>query len=203
MSRDSITPQTVLDFWFGSDTDAARTAEAQAALWWEANPVNDELIRARFGALRERAISGELVAWEDSAKGLLALIILVDQFSRNLFRADARAFEYDVLARAWCGKLLAQSLDRQLRPIKRVFAYLPLEHSESIEDQQDSLRLYTALRDEAAPQHKQVFAGFVDFAQRHRDIIERFGRFAHRNATLGRTSTSAEVEFLREPGSSF
>lgn len=195
--------ESVLAFWFGDGTDDAAILADKSATWFSKDPALDETIRERFGTLRESAVDGRLDAWLATPRGTLALIVLVDQFSRNLFRGDPRAFEHDALARSWTERMLDAGTDRELRRIERVFAYLPLEHSESIADQDSCVARFTALCDEAPAGLHDTFAGFLDYARRHRDIVARFGRFPHRNAVLGRTTTDAERAFLKEPGSSF
>jgi uncharacterized protein (DUF924 family) len=197
------TTDTVIDFWFGDGAEAGAIAAAKSTLWWGKSADNDRAIEQRFAPWVERAAARQLDDWLDTPRGRLALIILIDQFSRNIHRDSARAFAGDALARGWALEGLAQGVDRRLRPIERVFFFLPLEHSEDRGDQAESVRLYQQLVDEAPPAERQLFAGFLDFAVRHRDIIERFGRFPHRNAILGRDSTPEEQQFLREPGSSF
>jgi uncharacterized protein (DUF924 family) len=193
----------VLAFWFGGSGDDAHILEEKGALWFRAGASVDADIRARFGALHAAAVAGELDGWLASPRGRLALVILVDQFSRNLYRDDARAFAHDALARRWCDDGLAHGADRDLRAVERVFFYLPLEHSESIADQQHSVTLFERLRDVAPPPLRERFDDFFDYAVRHREVILRFGRFPHRNRVLGRASTPAEIEFLAQPGSSF
>src|SRR5690606_119569 len=139
-------------------------------------------------------------AWLAPPRGRLALVILIDQFSRNLFRGDARAFAHDALARRWVSEGLDAGADRALRAIERVFFYLPLEHSESLADQQRSVALFERLCADVPPALQGTFAGYLDYAVRHRDVIVRFGRFPHRNASLGRATTPEEAEFLRQPG---
>ncbi len=193
----------VLGYWFGAETDDAQVAEQQSARWWGKEPGTDDTIRQRFATLREAAIAGERDQWLTHPQGRLALILLVDQFSRNLFRNDARAFAEDARALHWCVAGIALGADRALRPIQRVFFYLPLEHSESLADQQRSVALYESLVAEVPEPQRRPFASFSDFARRHRDIIVRFGRFPHRNAALNRSSTPEELAFLQQPGSSF
>ena len=131
------------------------------------------------------------------------MIILADQFSRNMYRDTPRAFENDALALSWCKGGLESGVDRELRPIERVFLYMPLEHSESVEDQHRSVTMFTELAQSVPAQQRKLFDGYIDYAVRHRDIVQRFGRFPHRNAILGRESTEEEVAFLQQPGSSF
>jgi uncharacterized protein (DUF924 family) len=200
------TPQTIAAFWFGelaSDAHDAAVAERQAPLWWRKDPATDSTIRRRFEDVITEAAMGGLDAWAKTPAGRLALIVLTDQFPRNIHRDTPAAFRHDPLARAWCKEGLALGDDARLRPIERVFFYLPLEHSESLEDQERSVALYRALSEGVPAPQRAVFDGFLDFAVRHRDIVERFGRFPHRNRLLGRRSSPQELAFLEEPGSSF
>lgn len=195
--------EEVLAFWFGRSASDAGVLASQGARWFARDADFDATIRERFAPLREEAVAARLDAWLAAPRGRLALILLVDQFSRNLFRGDARAFEHDPLARRWSLDGIRAGDDRALRAIERVFFYLPLEHSESLADQQRVVQLFANLRDEAPAALLGNFAGFLDYAQRHHDVIARFGRFPHRNGTLGRESTADEVAFLAQPGSSF
>lgn len=193
----------VIDFWFGTAADDAGIVADKSAMWFVRDAAVDAEIGTRFGALREAAIRGELDTWASEPRAQLARILLIDQFSRNLFRGDRRAFAHDALARAWTDASLAEGGERRLRLIERVFLYLPLEHSEALADQQRSVALFTALRDEAPPALRDTFANYLDYAVRHHDVVARFGRFPHRNAVLGRTSSAEEAAFLTQPGSSF
>ena len=179
------TPQDILSFWF-DETDREK--------WFVKDPAFDAVIGARFGEDHRRAAAGGHDAWRDTADGCLALIILLDQFSRNLHRDSRLAFACDPRARAVAHRVLDHGFDRDMAQIRRVFLYLPFEHSEDIEDQHLCVRLAAQLTDEP---------GWLDYAKRHRDIILRFRRFPHRNAALGRRSTAAEVAFLEDPDSSF
>lgn len=186
----------VLAYWFGAP-DAADYGRARAA-WFRKDDAFDAQIRARFLAEVEAAIAGQRNDWVASQQGALALFILLDQFPRNLFRNTARAFAGDTAALALARHVVDQGWDRQLLPVQRVFVYLPFEHSESLADQDRSVALFAALAEE----HPET-AGYLDYAHRHRDVIVRFGRFPHRNAVLGRTSTAAEADYLAQPGSGF
>lgn len=186
----------VLAFWFGAP-DAADYGRARAA-WFRKDDAFDAQIRARFLAEVEAAIAGQRNDWAASQQGALALFILLDQFPRNLFRNTARAFAGDTAALALARHVVDQGWDRQLLPVQRVFVYLPFEHSESLADQDRSVALFAALSEEYPET-----AGYLDYAHRHRDVIVRFGRFPHRNAVLGRTSTAAEADYLAQPGSGF
>ncbi|WP_372798670.1 DUF924 family protein [Litorivivens sp.] len=195
--------QYVLNFWFGDATDDGDVAAEYSDLWWGKSDDSDHLIWAKFSHRVEQASSGALTHWLDVPEGRLAAIILIDQFRRNIYRDKPEAFAEDSLARRWCREGLSDSVDQLLRPIERVFFYLPLEHSESMDDQEESVRRYRDLVDCAPKAHRELFTNYLNFAQRHYDIIARFGRFPHRNAILGRESSPEEIEFLKRPGSSF
>jgi len=181
MGQDAaVAPGKILDFWFGQDRKA----------WFEKNPAFDEDIRSRFLPVHEEALQGRLGAWHRDPRSCLALVILLDQFPRNMFRGGARAFAGDPLALQAARTIVANGWDRAMTPDERTFAYLPFEHSESIEDQELSMRLFQGNEN-------------LEWARRHWEIIRRFGRFPHRNAALGRESTPEEAEFLKRPGSGF
>ena len=195
--------ETILEFWFGEDTDDSVVAKNKSALWWSKNPDVDAEMRQRFESFVHRAAAGELSDWQSSPRGRLALILLTDQFPRSIYRDSPNAFAYDAKALGWCIDGIDQGMDLQLRPIERVFFYLPLEHAESLEHQDRSVKQFRRLLDEVGAGQTKVFAEYLDFAVRHRDIIARFGRFPHRNKILGREPTSDELAFLATPGSSF
>ena len=199
----SVTANNILRFWFGEQEDDADVAQAQRSLWWSKNPEIDKEISETYQATLVAACRGDLVDWETSARGLLALIILSDQFSRIVYRGDARSFAQDHHAQDWCNQMLTSGLDQGLRPIERVFAYLPLEHSEDIVDQDRCVAFFSALCEQVPDHHQEVFEGFLDFAHAHRKIVRKFGRYPHRNEVLSRESTAAEQAFLTQPGSSF
>lgn len=200
------TPATIHAFWFGHAADEDEEIaiiDRQSALWWKKQPEVDATIRARFAPLVGRAAVGEFDAWLGDARGRLALVLLTDQFPRNIWRGQAAAFAFDVLALRWAKAALERGLDLELRPIERVFLYLPLEHSERLADQREAVRLFDALAAGAATVVRPAFAAYLDYARRHLEIIERFGRFPHRNGALGRETSAAEATFLRQPGSGF
>lgn len=176
--------QDVLHFWFEETAPKQRFVRDDAF---------DQTIRQRFGALYASAAQGELWAWRDTPEGRLAEIVVLDQFSRNLHRDSPLAFAHDGMALVLAQEAVAAGLDAQLDPEQRSFLYMPYMHSESRAVQRESLRLFTALGRQEN----------LDFAHRHAEIIERFGRYPHRNAALGRESTAEELEFLKQPGSSF
>lgn len=183
--------------------DAAVTARERARLWWSKNPESDDEIRRRFESWVIKAGSGELDNWASNPQDRLALILLTDQFPRSIYRDLAKAFAFDSKALSLAHTGIDAGFDAALRPLEKVFFYLPLEHSESLADQKRSVSLFQKLVDDASPDQKPTFAEYLDFAARHRDIISRFGRFPHRNKALGRISTSEELSFLQQPGSGF
>jgi uncharacterized protein (DUF924 family) len=188
--------------WFGGKADDA-AADRQSKLWWGKSAETDAELAERFTPLVEAARAGMLDDWSETPRGTLALILLTDQLPRNIYRGTAAAFASDARARAVAVASLDRGWDRQLLPIERVFLYLPLEHAESMADQERSVALYTRLFQEAPEKQVERYRNFLTFALRHRRVIERFGRFPHRNDILGRESTPEEVAFLQEPGSSF
>lgn len=185
----------VLDFWFGPLGPDGFPREDRARLWFGGGSEVDDAIRARFATDVELAGSGGLDPWGETARGRLALILLLDQFPRNLFRGTARAFAHDVRAVQQALAGLEAGQDRQLAPVERAFFYLPLEHAEDRALQRRSVEAYEGLVREF-PSAATQLQGFLDYAIEHRDVIERFGRFPHRNAILGRPSTPDERAFL-------
>lgn len=185
----------ILDFWFGS-SNSPEFGKVQKK-WFEKDDNFDEEVRDRFLWQYEQAASGQLDSWQESPENCLALIILLDQFGRNMFRGTPRAFATDSKALAAAQHAVSNNFDRQLLPVQRWFIYLPFEHSENLEHQQKSVELFRNLQGE--PDSESV----INYAIRHLEIIERFGRFPHRNQILGRETTPAEAEFLQQPGSAF
>ena len=161
--------------------------------WYRKNPAIDAAITERFSATYEALKTGVPPEWLAEPKGMLAAIIVLDQFPRNMFRDDPRAFATDRAALALAKRAIGEGTDMRLAPEQRAFLYMPFQHAETREDQARSVELFTALGD---PNN-------LDFAPRHQAIIARFGRFPHRNSVLGRASTAEELAFLQEPGSSF
>jgi len=186
----------VLDFWFGAPGTPEHGTDRPE--WFRKDPAFDARIREAFASLIERALRGELEAWQAAPRSGLAQIVVLDQFTRNVFRDTPRAFAGDARALAAARALVGTRQDEALSSRERAFAYLPFEHAEGIEMQQEGVRLFARLL-EQAPEA----ASNLDYAQRHLAIIQRFGRFPHRNAILGRRSTAEELEFLQQPGSSF
>lgn len=193
---------TILEFWFGDILDGGGMTAAHRQLWFGKDAATDREISERFSALLEPARNGEL-RWEATPRGRLAQVVLFDQFPRNIYRDRPEAFSFDALALSAAEQALAAGDDQRVGPLERVFFYLPFEHAENLALQERSVGLFRALADSAPVARRQAYAGFLDYAIRHRDIIARFGRFPHRNSILGRTSTAEEIEFLQQPGSSF
>ena len=185
--------QAVYQFWF---------QELKPKQWWQKSAKLDADISARFLADHERAAAGELSHWRDSPTGRLAEVILLDQLSRNMFRSSAKAFATDSLALQRAQQRAQQAIDAgddmRLAAQERVFLYMPLMHSESLSVHQQAEKLFRQLADEAPN-----YANHYDYELRHKAIIERFGRYPHRNQVLGRSSTAAELKFLEQPGSRF
>ncbi len=177
-------PQQCLDFWF---------SEENQPFWFKKEAAFDGRVRECLEALHCRAAAGELTVWEENAEGNLALILLLDQVPRNLYRGTARAFACDHAALASARQILHRGLDLQLTPDRRMFAYLPFEHSEDLADQFVSVALFGSLPD----------PDLVLWAEAHRQVIQRFGRFPHRNNALCRPSTPEEKAYLAEPGAGF
>ena len=193
----------LLQFWFGDDPDDAAVAAAKAELWWGHRQETDDLLQSRFGAAASAAAAGVLDHWAGSPRGRLALILLLDQLPRAIHRGTPKAFAQDAKARKVSEQGLESGAERLLRPIERLFVYLPFEHSEDMADQDRSVQLIRNLGASVPEGQRKTFAGFVDYAVRHREVIARFGRFPHRNAILGRESTPEEKAFLEQPDSSF
>jgi len=193
----------LLDWWFGGGATAKAIAEEKSGLWFGYRPEQDAQARERFGAQVEQALDGGLDAWAESPDGWLALVLLLDQLPRMIHRATPRAFAGDARALQLVREGMAQGGDMLLSPIQRVFIYLVLEHAEHLGMQDQAVVQFERLLGIAPDEERELFRGFLDFAERHRQVIARFGRFPHRNEALGRPSTDAEQAFLREPGSRF
>ena len=186
----------VLAFWFGSP--GSPLLGTKRPEWFRKDDAFDAQIRERFGTLVERGLRGELSAWAATPLGALAQVVLLDQFPRNAWRGTPRAFAGDALALARAQAMLAARQDEVLLPVQRAFVLLPLEHAESLPLQDEAVQRFRQLAAQAPEMAEEL-----DYAERHRAVIERFGRFPHRNAILGRPSTAEELEFLEQPGSGF
>jgi len=188
-------PDEILDFWFGAPGSPEHGQTRK--LWFTKSAATDEEILRRFGPTVDAALRGELERWaERDARDALALILLLDQFTRNMYRDSARAFAGDAAALAIARRLVADGRHLQLKSLERWFAYLPFEHSEQMADQRESLRLFGELVAEGLTEP-------LAWAQKHYDVVARFGRYPPRNEVLGREPTADEIEFLRQPGSRF
>lgn len=196
-------PDSVLAFWFGPPGSADETAARQRKLWFGKSPQNDLAVAERFAGMLTRAATGGLEHWSKTPRGRLALVIVLDQFPHHVYRDQREAYAYDDQALALSLAAIAAGEDAELAPLERVFLYLPLEHAESLALQEQSVSLFEKLALDAAPHERALFDDFLDYARRHRDVVARFGRFPHRNATLGRTSSPEELAFLQQPGSRF
>lgn len=193
----------VLAFWLGAyplDEAAMHRVRPQ---WFTKSDAFDAELRARFGPTIEAALAGALDSWADTAEGRLALLIVLDQFTRNSFRGQPKSFAGDARALAVAQQGIALGHDQQVPPTARIFCYLPLEHAEDAALQAQSVALFQRLADEAAPEQQAFFAGTLDYARKHEDVIRQFGRFPHRNAIVGRESTPAEKDYLAQPGAGF
>jgi uncharacterized protein (DUF924 family) len=199
----NVTPESVLGFWFGDDLDSPEAAAARRLLWFGGDPSFDERIRRRFDGLPSHALQGGLDSWRQGARSSLALVLVLDQFPRNLYRGTAEAFAYDPLAKEVAVGALESRFDTALAPLEATFLYLPLEHSEDIEAQERCVSLFQNLLDRAPVDHRSQFESFLSYAIRHREVIRRFGRFPHRNAVFGRPSTSEELSYLESGGDTF
>lgn len=191
---DAAAIDDVWQFWFGELDAAGDAAPEVAARWWKKDDAFDAAIRERFAGLHREVGDGRHEGWRETMRGALAYVIVLDQFSRNMFRGTPGMFASDAQALAAAKDAVARGLDRQAPRAARAFFYLPYMHSEELADQDACVALYTAM---GGAEYS------LDYAEKHRVIIRRFGRFPHRNAILGRPSTAEEEAFLKEPGSSF
>lgn len=190
-------------FWFEDALQDSARYSALVARWFRGGAEFDNELRRRFGELPDRALSGALDSWSDTPRGWLCQLLVLDQLTRNLYRDAAAAFSGDAAALKLAEHGLAQGWDQALHPRERLFVYLPLEHSEDLTLQERCVELTRALADSVQPDERATFDSFVLFAERHRDVIARFGRFPHRNAALDRQSTPEELDFLAQQGRGF
>ncbi|WP_095077968.1 DUF924 family protein [Pseudomonas sp. Irchel s3h17] len=195
--------QPLLDWWFGSADSASEVAAQQGRLWFGKRDSQDLEARTRFGDLVEQALAGGLTEWTQRPEGWLALVLLLDQLPRMIFRENPKSYAGDLRAQKLVAQGIAADFDRQLRPIQQVFIYLVFEHCEHLAVQNEAISRFAQLLAEQPEAERAVFADNLDYAERHQAIIARFGRFPHRNAVLGRESTVEEVAFLSQPGSRF
>jgi uncharacterized protein (DUF924 family) len=196
--------EAVLEFWFGPARPAGTPVSDEfRSRWWHKDPAFDTAVRERFGALYDAIARGEREAWLASARGRLAYLVVLDQFSRNMFRGSRRAFAEDPRAQHAALGGIAAGMDRELADDERAFFYLPLMHAEDRALQDRCVAAFERLRDECRGDARAQVEQFLKFAEAHRTIVQRFGRFPHRNEAVGRTTTHEELAFLRQQGSGF
>ncbi len=186
----------IREFWFADTLSNLSLVPGRMGFWFGADEAKDEAIRRRWGQTVEDAGAGRLDPMGKSAPGRLSLILLLDQFARNIYRGTPRAFEKDGRARYLMRDGMSQLMDLELSPIERCFFYMPLQHSEFLDDQEASVARYSQLATEVSAEHRDIFENFLYHAQQHRDVVARFGRFPHRNAILNRLSTREERAYL-------
>ena len=191
-----MTPHDVLSFWFEDATQSPAALQRRSAVWFRAGPAFDRECATRFAATLEDAARGGLQAWTESPRGRLALVIVLDQIPRNIHRGSPAAFMHDTQAAAQCVAAIESGQDRPLHPVERVFLYMPLQHTEDLALQRLSVERFESLAAEADDAWRDNFTENVRYAREHHDIVERFGRFPHRNRTLGRESTDEELRYL-------
>lgn len=192
--------ERILDFWFGASADETKE---RAARWWKKDPAFDQEIRAQFEPYLLSAVRGELNAWLEEPESSVAFVVLLDQFSRNMYRDTPEAFAQDERALGATLQGMERGFDARLSPLRRYFFYMPMMHAENRSIQQRSVQTFEKLAEEKDTGFDGMLRGAADYARRHRAIVERFGRFPHRNNILERTTTAEEAAFLLTPGSSF
>ncbi len=191
-----VKAQKVLQFWFGDLATEDTYPEVKAKKWFKEGASWDEEIRENFSDIYSKAIQEQLMHWKDSPEGCLALIIVLDQFSRNLFRNQAECYAQDEKSLVLTLEGIKNKWDEELKPVERVFFYMPLMHAENYNLQEKSVNLYTQLADTCPPAIEIPIRQTLEFAVKHKNIIEQFGRFPYRNEELDRESTDREIEFL-------
>ena len=195
--------EDVLDFWFGELNELGCSSPEHRKRWWTKSTAFDEALGAQFLSDYQAIVAGDRDEWRNTARGTLAYIIVLDQFSRNMFRGTPDMFAADELAREACYEGIDAGFDAELSFDERLFFYLPLAHSEEITDHHRCIELFIGLVDRCPEPLEEDAKNYLDFAQQHKAIVERFERYPHRNETLGRATTPEEAEFLKHPGSSF
>lgn len=195
--------EDILDYWFGDSVRDPSKAPGRMEFWFGSDPERDAEMRERWGELVTAASEGKLDFWTKTPRGRLAVLILLDQMRRNIYRGTAEAFRHDGRARYLMRDGVSRLMDLKLTPIERLFFYMPLQHAESLDDQELAVDRFLQLEREVASAYRDIFAGFRKYAQKHRDIIARFGRFPHRNSILGRRDTPEEAAWLAGGGERF
>ena len=188
---------SVLDFWLGDGVELGWPSQDMSKRWFQGGPELDRECHEKFGDLVTQAVAGKLQDWAAEPLGRLALVLLLDQFARNIYRGKPAAFSGDVRAQQLVKDALTQRIDEQLPWIGRVFLYMPLMHAEDLLLQEEGVRRFARLAGEAPEELRAGIESNLRFAQQHRDIVARFGRFPYRNAALGRTNTALEFDFIK------
>jgi uncharacterized protein (DUF924 family) len=195
--------QPLLDWWFGPGETVAEVVASQQGLWFGKQDSQDDYAREHFAPLVRQALAGELDAWTETAEGWLALILLLDQLPRMIYRDSPFAYSGDAGAQQLVARGLAAGWEQALAPLEQTFVYLVLEHHEDLASQNLAIELFGGLLEQVGEEDRAYFANTFDYAERHQRVIARFGRFPHRNQALGRDSTAEEISYLKEPGSGF
>lgn len=195
--------QPILDYWFGHAKNDADCINEKSVLWWGKSSDTDAEIKQKFERALQLLVNGGNRFWLQFPESRLAAIITLDQFSRHIYRDTPTAFAVDQLSLNWSLSGIAAGLDKKLRPIERVFFYLPMEHAEDLDIQHQCLWQFQQLTRAVPAEQRELFDSFLDYAKQHLDIIKQFGRFPHRNHILGRASTAAELEYLAKPSCGF
>ena len=195
--------EDILEFWFGYFPSEYSADLSKQEMWFKNGSAYDEEIFLKFGEIYHRAVQGECDEWQEIQRGRLALIILLDQFSRHIYRGSAEAFAQDEKAQEICIEGMIVGHDQLLHPVERSFFYLPLEHAENLEHQNLSVKAFQRLAEDVIPEHRKPFEMSLEFAKRHCFVIETFGRFPELNAVLGRESLEEELAFMQLPEYSF
>ncbi|MDI1334398.1 DUF924 family protein [Pseudomonas sp.] len=195
--------QPLLEWWFGTFESPQDIAADKGKLWFGKRDSQDLEAQTRFGDWVEQALAGGLTEWAQRPEGWLALVLLLDQLPRMIFRDTPKSFSGDLRAQALVAQGIAADFDRQLRPIQRVFIYLVFEHCENLAVQNEAVSRYIDLVKQQSEGDQALFTDYLNYAEKHQKVIARFGRFPHRNAVLGRESTAEELAFLSGPGSRF
>ncbi len=193
----------ILLYWFGKEEPSAAYFQERNRFWFMGGEQVDSEIREKFGTDVELAASGKLSAWEEEPRGALALIVLLDQFALNVHRGEATGYLYSELSLPLAREAIRKGWQEGLGMAERVFLFMPLEHSESLLHQEESVRHFRALAEKSPAALAPVMAGFLDFAVRHQEVVKRYGRFPHRNEALGRESSAEELAFLASPHAPF
>jgi uncharacterized protein (DUF924 family) len=199
----AVTPKEIIEFWFGDALDSPESARKKSKFWYASDSKIDNEIRRRFESTLTAVHEGHHADWEASLEGTLALVIVLDQFSRNLYRGDARAYSGDELALEIADRAVQAKRDRQLPGLYRLFLYHPFHHSERLQDQDKAVKLFQDLEDKSPQSWREFFHGSTRYSLHHRETVVRFGRFPHRNKILGRSNTEEEQAFLNRDPRSF